>query len=416
MPPMQLDVEFARSQFPAFSAPSLKGRAFFENAGGSYACRQTINALTEFYTVNKVQPYAGYAPSVAAGDAMDASHARWATVLGVDPDEVHFGPSTSSNTYVLGQALRSAIRAGDEVIVTNQDHEANTGVIRRIAEAEGATIREWRVDPGSGMLDVNSFEDLLSSQTRLVTFPHCSNVIGAENDVETLTTMAHSVGARVIVDGVSFAPHTIPNVGKLGPDVYLFSLYKVYSVHQGLMVVQNGFLDELTNQGHFFNEHLPKKRLTPAGPDHAQIAAASGVLDYIEALAKHHDIVGTPADEMREVSKLWRDHETRLLHPLLKTLRHLDVRVLGPDTEESSGTAHRCPTVAFVPRRDPVDVVSELVEKGVMTASGHFYAYRVLQGLGIEPDPGVVRLSFVHYTTASEIEQATDALWSALAS
>ncbi|MBT8200176.1 MAG: aminotransferase class V-fold PLP-dependent enzyme [Acidimicrobiia bacterium] len=413
---MELDVEFVRSQFPAFSVPSLKGQAFFENAGGSYACIQTIDAITEFYTLNKVQPYAGYSASIDAGNAMDASHMRWANVLGVELDEVHFGPSTSANTYVLGQALRSSIGPGDEVIVTNQDHEANTGAIRRMAEAQGATLKEWRVDPVTGMLDVESFQDLLSTRTKLVTFPHCSNVIGSENDVTSLTSMAHSVGARVIVDGVSFAPHTIPNVGDMGADVYLFSLYKVYSVHQGLMVVQNGFLEEMSNQGHFFNAHLPGKRLTPAGPDHAQIAGASGVLDYIEALAAHHDISGTPARVMRDVSKLWRDHETRLLNPLLETLRRLHVRMLGPDTVDLPGTAYRCPTIAFVPRRHPADVVAELVEKGVMTASGHFYAYRVLQGLGIEPDPGVVRLSFVHYTTTSEIEQAADALRSALAS
>lgn len=404
-----LDVEVARSQFPAFSLPALKGQAFFENAGGSYACRQTIDALTRFYTETKVQPHAGFDPSVRAGEAMDASHTRWAAALGVANDEVHFGPSTSANTYVLAHALSDRIGPGDEIIVTNQDHEANTGAIRRMAEAAGATLLEWRIDSVSGLLDPAGLDALLSERTRIVTFPHCSNVIGQENDVKDLTARAHAVGARVVVDGVSFAPHTIPDVGELSADVYLFSLYKVYSVHQGLMVVQNGLIDQVTNQGHFFNAALPGKRLTPAGPDHAQIAAADGVLDYIEFLAAHHGLPSDVTGSARAVSKLWADHETRLLAPLLESLKDLGVRILGPDTATPAG-GHRCPTVAFVPAAEPAEVASALVERNIMTAAGHFYAYRVLESLGIDPESGVVRLSFVHYTTESEIEMAIAAL------
>ncbi len=411
---MDLDVEFVRAQFPAFAVPSLKGQAFFENAGGSFACRQTIDALTRFYTETKVQPYATFEASASAGQAMDWSHSRWADALGVAPDEVHFGPSTSANTYVLANALRSMIEPGDEIVVTNQDHEANTGAIRRMADATGATLREWRIDPETGLLDAADFGELLSDRTRIVSIPHCSNVIGYENDVTALTAMAHAVGARVIIDGVSFAPHTISNLANIGADVYLFSLYKVYSVHQGVMVVQNDLIDEVTNEGHFFNEALPGKRLTPAGPDHAQIAAASAVLDYVDMLAAHHRVDGTTLEKSAGVSRLWRTHETRLLERLLSTLRSLDVRILGPDGVDGANGAYRCPTVAFVPRGDPHRVAADLVERRVMTAAGHFYAYRVLQGLGIDPERGVVRLSFVHYTTESEIDQASDALQAVL--
>ncbi len=122
-----LDVDFVRRQFPAFSEPSLDGWAFFENAGGSYTCRQVIDRLMTFYTRTKVQPYYPYPASEAAGAAMDEAYLRLAGYLNVTADEVHLGPSTSQNTYVLERALRSLWAEGDEIVVSNQDHEANAG-------------------------------------------------------------------------------------------------------------------------------------------------------------------------------------------------------------------------------------------------------------------------------------------------
>lgn len=414
---MPLDIDAVRSQFPAFAVPANDGQSFFENAGGSLACVDTIDALTHYYTETKVQPYAPYLTSTDAGQQMDRSRARWAEALGVDTDEVVFGPSTSMNTYVLARACAGILRSGDEVIVTNQDHEANTGVFRRIADEIGCTIHEWRTDPATGALDIDDLAAHLSPSTRLVTVPHASNIVGQENDVSRIAALAHEAGARVIVDGVSFAPHTFPDVGELGADVYLFSLYKTYSVHQGLMVVRRDLMGQLPNQAHFFNADLPDKRLDPAGPDHAQVAAAGAVLDYVERLHRRHG--GSAADSLRHatdsVSTLWRDHEDSLTAPLLDFLAgRTDLRVLGPASlDEQDG--HRCPTVAFSPHSiEPDDLVRRLVDRGIQTSSGHFYAHRVLQGLDVDPLRGVVRLSFVHYTSPDDIDRAIDALADAL--
>lgn len=407
-PNRPLDLDFVRSQFPAFANGSP---AFFENAGGSFACQQTIDALTNYYTHTKVQPYATYAESATAGDQMDSSRQRWAEALGVQTTEVNFGPSTSQNTYVLANAFGQILGPGDEVIVTNQDHEANTGAIRRMAERVGATLLEWRIDPTTGALNPAGLEALLTSNTKLVTFPHCSNVVGQENDVAAITALAHSAGARVICDGVSFAPHGIADVGALGPDIYLFSLYKVYSVHQGLMVAQNGIIDELPSQAHYFNEGKPEKRLTPAGPDHAQEASAGAVLDYIQATHEHHGGSGAGREAAAAVSTLWQDHEAALLQPLLESVAGNEkVRLVGPAGTDHH-QLHRCPTVAFVPLEQPPEAVAQgLVDRGIMTASGTFYADRVLEGLDIDPDRGVVRVSFVHYTSIDDVTKLIDTL------
>lgn len=410
-PPLDLDV--VRAHFPAFRSPLNADQSFFENAGGSYACRQTIDALTGYYTDTKVQPYSDFPASALAGEHMDSSRRRWAEALGVSTDEVVFGPSTSMNTYVLAEAFGQVLGAGDEVIVTNQDHEANTGATRRMAERNGCTIHEWRIDTETGLLDIDGFESLLSDRTRLVTVPHASNIIGQENDVKRIAALAHGRGARVIVDGVSFVPHTIPDVAALGADVYLFSMYKTYSVHQGLMVVRNGLLAELPNQSHFFNAGSPDKRLNPAGPDHAQVAAAGAVLDYIIELHVAHD--GSSADALpevcRHVSARWREQEDSLSVQLLDALAGRDdVRLIGPASLDAA-PGHRCPTIAFSPLAiHPDRVQAGLVERGVQTSAGTYYADRVLDGLGLDPARGVVRLSFVHYTNQADIDRALTAL------
>ena len=255
-----LDVAFARSHFPAFSDPSLDGWAFFENAGGSYTCGQVIERLTDFYTRCKVQPYGPYPAAQKGGSMMDESYRRLAEYLNVDSTEVNFGPSTTQNTYVLAKAFREIFSEGDEIIVTNQDHEANSGAWRRL-EQVGITIREWSVDRDTGMLDINDLDALINDKTRLLAFPHCSNIVAHVNPVASICAKARDAGVTTVVDGVSYAGHGLPDVDALGADIYLFSLYKTYGPHQGLMVIREPTLDKLNNQSHFFNADYPQKKL-----------------------------------------------------------------------------------------------------------------------------------------------------------
>lgn len=401
-----LDIDFVRAQFPAFSEPSLQGQAFFENAGGSYTCQPVIDRLTRFYTQRKVQPYAPFEVSHLAGAEMDEARARLAAILGVETDELSFGPSTTQNTYVLAQAFRQWLKPGEAIVVTNQDHEANSGPWRRLAEA-GVEVREWQIDPDTGALDPQDLENHLDEKVRLVCFPHCSNVVGEINPVTEITAIAHAAGAFVCVDGVSYAPHGLPNVGDLGPDIYLFSAYKTYGPHQGCMVIRRGLGELLPNQAHYFNGDVLYKRFTPAGPDHAQIAASAGMADYIEQLCLHH---GGPKQGVAEqgafVHDLMRAHEEALLQPVLDALKTRNtVRLIGP-----SDATRRAPTVALALGRPAEPVAAELAKHGVMAGGGDFYAVRPLQAMGVDPEMGVLRVSFTHYTSQQEIDQLLEAL------
>ena len=400
----KLDVEFVRSHFPAFSEPSLAGQAFFENAGGSYTCRQVIDRLHRFYTQRKVQPYGHYAASAAGGDEMDEARQRLAAMMNVATDELSFGPSTSQNTYVLAQAFAETLQPGDAVIVTDQDHEANSGAWRRLAN-RGMEVREWHVDPESGQLELDSLAAILDERVKLVCFPHCSNIVGQENPVARIVGMAHDVGAVTCVDGVSMAPHGFPDIGALGTDIYLFSSYKTYGPHQGIMIVRQGLADRLANQAHFFNAGARVKRFTPAGPDHAQVAASAGMADYVDELYAHH--VGGdagPVERARVVTAMKRAHEDGRLEPLLDFLGNRnDVRILGSD---SLGTkTGRVPTVALHTAKPAAEIADALSAHGVMAGAGDFYAVRTIGAMGCDADEGVLRLSFVHYTTDGEVQQ-----------
>jgi selenocysteine lyase/cysteine desulfurase len=400
-----LDLDFVRAQFPAFAQASLADQAFFENAGGSYPCGQVVSRLHEYYLRLKVQPYYASRASTEAGEWMDASRVQLARYLGVSPGEVHFGPSTSQNTYVLAQAFGKLLKPGDEVIVTDQDHEANTGVWRRL-QSQGMVIKEWRVDPLTGTLDVSRLEQLFTERTRLLAFPHASNVVAHINPVAQIGAKARAAGIITVVDGVSWAPHGLPDMRELGADVYLFSLYKTYGTHQGLMVIRRPLLERLGNEGHYFNASEPSKRLVPAGPDHAQIAAARGIAEYFDVLDRHHG--GTdPAESPRRVRNLLRAAEVPLLSALLSYLQHRKgLRVLGP-----TKVSERAATVAFVPDRiDPAEVIRRLAERGFMAGNGNFYAVRVLEAMGVDPARGAVRLSFVHYNSMQEMARLIEAL------
>ncbi len=401
-----LDVGFVRRQFPAFAEPSLQGQAFFENAGGSYTCQRVIDRLFRFYHQRKVQPYSDYQASVLGGQEMDEARSRLAAWLGVTGDTLSFGPSTTQNTYVLAQAFGQMLSAGDAIIVTNQDHEANSGPWRRLAD-RGVDVREWRVDPQSGHLDVADLENLLDGRVRLVCFPHCSNVVGEINPVAKICATVRAAGAYSCVDGVSFAPHGLPDVGALGADIYLFSSYKTYGPHQGIMVVERALAAALPNQGHYFNTDALYKRLTPAGPDHAQIAACAGIVDYLEDLHGHHFGDATSsADKAAQTRDLMRAHETAVLQPLLDYLAGRNaVRLIGP-----RDAALRAPTVAVALPARGAAVAAGLADRGIMAGGGDFYGVRVIEALGEDPDHGVLRLSFVHYTTPEEVAKLMTAL------
>ena len=400
-----IDLDFVRRQFPAFATASLDGQSFFENAGGSYMCQPVIDRFNRYFVQRKVQPYYAFAASQEAGAEMDLAPVRFARYLNVDADEVLFGPSTSQNTYVLARACLERLAPGEAIIVSAQEHEANSGVWRKLADY-GIDIRIWPVDPRDGRLQLADLLSLLDNKVRLVAVTHCSNLVGEINPVRAIADATHQAGGLLLVDGVSYCPHGFPDVDALGADIYLFSTYKTYGPHQGVMVIRHAARALLAPQAHFFNHDNPMKWMVPAGPDHAQMAAANGVIDYFDALDAHH---GGQDDKDRpsRVAALFKNAETPHIKTLLDYIgSRNDVRLIGP-----ADPAWRAATISFVaPHLSAGAIGQRLADRGIMAGAGHYYAARLFSQMGLDPAAGAVRLSFVHYTSSADMTKLITAL------
>ena len=407
---VSLDIDFVRAQFPAFKDPLSAKWSFFENAGGSYVPINVIERLNHFMTSTKVQPYAEFDTSAIAGDNMDQATSLFAEMINAENDEIIIGGSTSINMYVLSNAMRGLLNPGDEVIVTNQDHEANVSAWRRLAE-HGMTIKEWKINPDSAELEIDDLKALLSDKTKIVAVTHCSNIVGSINDLKSIAKLVHEYGAYMVGDGVSYAPHGFPDVKDLDVDFYAFSLYKTYGPHLGLLYGKKEILNKLPNQNHEFLEGDVPYTLNPGGPNHEELSCLIGVYEYFNNLYHHHfsDDEASIRLKIERVNDLISKHEEEIANPLLAYINSRDdIRLIGKNKIENK---NRAPTIAFtINKKSSKEVSSELVKNGIATRNDNFYAWRCLKALGIDTEDGVVRTSMVHYNTHEDVDKLIKAL------
>ena len=400
----KLDLDFVRSQFPAFKDPLCKDWSFFENAGGSYVPQQVIDKLNQFMISTKVQPYAEYPMSKIAGDNMDKATELFAKMINANNKEIIIGGSTSVNLYVLSNALKYSIRPGDEVIVTNQDHEANISPWRRLSEV-GANIIEWKINPETAELNIETFENLLTDKTKIVAVTHCSNIVGTVNNLKKISDLAHKKNAIVIGDGVSYAPHGFPDVKDLGVDFYTFSLYKTYGPHLALLYGKEDILKNLPNQNHQFLEGNYPYTINPGGPNHEELVSLIGIYKYLDNLYEHHfhDEEKNILEKMNKINNLISKHEEHIANPILDYLyNRKDLQLIGKNKIIDK---NRAPTISFTSNNISSKELSNiLVYNKIATRNDNFYAWRCLEALGINVDDGVVRISLTHYNTEAEIK------------
>ena len=407
---LKLDIEFVRSQFPAFQDPLSKDWSFFENAGGSYVPQNVIDKLSTFMTSTKVQPYAEYPMSKIAGNNMDKATKLFADMINANQNEIIIGGSTSINLYVLSNALKHMINPGDEIIVTNQDHEANISPWRRLEEI-GAKIVEWKFNLDSYELEISELEKLINDKTKILAVTHCSNIIGSINNLKQISDIAHKYNTIVIGDGVSYAPHGLPNVKELDVDFYTFSLYKTYGPHLALLYGKEEILKNLPNQNHeFLNGNYPYT-INPGGPNHEELVSLIGVYEYFDNLHNHHfnNSNDKILSKINKINNLISDHEEFLANPILDYLdSRKDLKIIGKNKIMDK---NRAPTISFISKdKKSKDLSMGLVSNKIATRNDNFYAWRCLKHLGIDTEDGVVRLSMTHYNNEDDVEAVIRAL------
>ena len=407
---ISLDINYVKDQFPAFKDPLSSKWTFFENAGGSYVPHNVITHLNNFMTSTKVQPYADFDISKIAGDRMDKSTELFAKMINASKDEIIIGGSTTMNMYVLSNAMKNLLEPGDEVIVTNQDHEANIGAWRRLKD-HGAVIKEWQINPITAELEIEDLKKIISNKTKIVAVTHCSNIVGSINNLKTIAEIVHEHSAYIIGDGVSYAPHGFPDVKDIDVDFYTFSLYKTFGPHLGLLYGKKEILNKLPNQNHEFLDGDVPYTLNPGGPNHEELACLIGIYEYFDNLHNHHfpDEKISLRKKIEVINELIAKHEQQIANPLLEYINsHNEIMLIGKKKIENR---NRAPTFAFTfKNKSSKQVSNELVANGIATKNDNFYAWRCLKALGIDTDDGVVRTSMVHYNTHEDVEKLISAL------
>ncbi|KAJ0326618.1 hypothetical protein COL5a_006805 [Colletotrichum fioriniae] len=354
-------VEKARAQFPALA----KDQIFGDNAGGSQVLGSVAKSISEYLVNNNVQLGASYKTSKISTQTFDKAYKAAADYINADVGEIVIAPSTTQAFRNLAAALK--LKAGDEVILSEVDHESNIDPWLHYATLAGATVKWWAPSDNSNpKLDVATLRSLLTPKTRFVACTHASNILGSIHDIKAFADVVHEVpGALLCVDGVAYAPHRAIDVKEIGADFYAFSWYKVYGPHISLLYGSFKAQEQLQSLGHYFN---------PSGTlmDKLELAAAS--YELTQAIMPLVEYFGeNPKQTWAEIAR----HEEVLQKHLLEFLKSRpDVSIRG-DASPAAST------------RVPTRLAEEIL------------------GLG---EDGVVRVSLVHYNTVEEVDVIIEAL------
>ncbi|TRO67503.1 cysteine desulfurase-like protein [Christiangramia sabulilitoris] len=397
-----LDLDFTRTQFPALG----KGFTFMDNAGGSQVLGKVIDRISEYMLNYNVQLGASNKISAEAGEKLKQVTTGIAALVNASRDEeIVIGSSTTMLLRILSLTISQQWQEGDEIIVTDTDHEANVSPWKDLQE-KGFNIKIWQVNRKSLELEISELKKLMTNRTRLVAVTHTSNVLGTINPIKKIASAVHEAGALICVDGVAFAPHRKVDVRDLDADFYTFSWYKTYGPHLAVMFGKYNELSKLDSLNHYFigKESVPYK-LQPGNFNFELTYGLQGIIDYYEEMYRHHfngdDL--SFSGRLSSAYELIGAHEEKIAALLLSYLKGIpEIQIIGIS---SADAILRVPTISFIHRDFKSDEIVEKVDQhGIGIRFGDFYAKKLIQALDLEDKNGVVRVSLVHYNTIEEVE------------
>lgn len=392
-----------REQFPAL-ARCHNGRpvAYFDGPGGTQVPSSVGQAMTDYLYQHNANTDWAY-PSSEETDAMiHAAREAAADLMNASPDEIVFGANMTTLTFHVARALGRAWKAGDEVIVTDLDHQGNVAPWRAIERERGITIRVVPFDPATGELDLADVSRLLSRRTRLVAIGAASNALGTVNDIAAIARLARSAGALVFVDAVHYAPHAVIDVKAWDCDFLACSAYKFYGPHVGVMYGRRTLLESLDVPKLDPAPNEAPERLETGTQNHEGIVGTHAAIEFLAALGRGATRRARLVDAMTRL-----DHEGQaLVARLWGGLAKLPcVRLYGPPPGRP-----RTATLSFAYRHKlPREVSARLAESAIFASSGDFYASTVIARVGHAPE-GLVRAGCACYTTEEEVDRFVEAV------
>lgn len=405
---MNLNIDYVRAAFPALDSDTV----FFDNAGGSQVLGTVIGKIVDYYHQCNVQLGGAYALSDVARARVNsgtASIGHW--LHAAHPHEAVVGPSSSALIHLFANAIGKTLKAGDEIIITDADHEANRSPWLRLQE-QGIVVKTWPFEEASYCLEWKDLEGLLNSKTKLVAFCHVSNIFGNIHPIQEWVSLLKAKGILSFVDGVAYAPHRLPDVQAWGVDFYVSSLYKVYGPHVGVLYAKEEHLLALPSPNHQFiaADDLPYK-FQLGGPNYELTYSLTGIVTYLQQVAQKHGLMPeTPLREQWQYAyDLFAAHEAQLAQYLLDFLnQQKNIVVIGATNAD---TQQRVSTISFIIKgQHSAAVAAPIAQHQVGIKTGDFYAKTIIERLGLEEQGGVIRVSMVHYNTKEEVKKLINLL------
>jgi cysteine desulfurase family protein (TIGR01976 family) len=400
---MKLDVEAVRACYPALA----DGYAYLDGAAGTQVPHAVIDAISDAQSRGLGNSDGAFPASKRADAITAASRAAVVALTGGDPDGVIFGPSMTALTYRLAEALAKDWRPGDEVVVSELDHDANVRPWVQAAERAGATVRWATVERETGELPAGQYEELITDRTRLVAVSAASNVIGTRPDVPAITAMARAAGALSYVDGVHATPHMPVDVHALGADFYATSAYKWSGPHIGIVVADPALLDGLHPDKLVPSPDTVPERFELGTLPFASLAGVTAAVEHLAALAAPAD--GSPDPSLRQrlaasMTAVER-HEQELFEVLLAGLDSM------PHVRTYGRAASRTATAYFtVAGHSPQQVAGHMASRKINVWDGHNYAWELTGVLGIRDAGSAVRAGLVHYNDSADVDRLLTAV------
>jgi cysteine desulfurase family protein (TIGR01976 family) len=389
-----------RAQFPALTRVHAgQPVAYFDGPGGTQVPTAVAAAVTDYLLHHNANTDWEYPTSIETDAMIAGARSAFADLFHArSPDEIVFGNNMTTVTFHLARALGRGWGPGDEVVVTDLDHQGNVAPWTAIARERGITVRTARFDPNTGELDLDDVARLVGPRTRLVAVGGASNALGTVNDVGAVVRVAHAAGALVFVDAVHFAPHAVTDVQAWDCDFLACSAYKMYGTHVGILYGRRSLLATLDVPKLAPAPDTPPERLETGTQNHEGIVGAAAAVEFLASLAPSG---GTRRERLVAAMTMLHQEGQELVTRLWNGLAAIPaVRLYGPGPDRP-----RTATLSFaVAALDSGDVARQLATEGIFASSGDFYATSVLARLGIGPS-GLVRAGCACYTTVSEVDR-----------
>ena len=397
-----LDVEVTRHRFPGLLRSS-GAAVFFDGPAGSQVPLSVVGAMSHYLLHDNANQGGTFVTSKATDGMVAAARAAFVDFVGADdPQEIVFGANMTTLTFHLSRALARTWRAGEEIVVTDSDHDANVTPWVRAAKEAGCRVRSIAVRPDAS-LDLHDAEQKITKHTRLVAVGAASNLSGTIHPVAKIAELARAHGALTFVDAVHYAPHVRIDVRRLQCDFLACSAYKFFGPHVGVLWGRRALLEEIeADKVRPSSSHGAEKWQTGTA-NFEGIAGALAAVDYLAELGHEHGGPGERRDALDAALEVIGQHERTLCQQLLRGLAAIPgTRVVG--LADAARSHERCPTVSFTHERlRPHALAQALAARQVHCWHGNSYALALTKALGLEPD-GVLRLGLLHYNTAAEVD------------